>query len=63
MIDEFLHRDLRHLYLWTDTSCTHEYYPQHGFTLVGQFLSEVYDSYAPGYTTYIYKKDISSESK
>ena len=63
MMDEFLHRDLRHLYLWTDTSCTHEYYPQHGFTLVGQFLSEVYDSYAPGYTTYIYKKGISSESK
>ena len=51
-------RDLRHLYLWTDTSCTHEYYPQHGFTLVSQFLSEVYDSYAPGYTTYIYKKGI-----
>ena len=51
------------VYFWTDTSCTHEYYPQHGFTLVGQFLSEVYDSYDPGYTTYIYKKGISSESK
>jgi Acetyltransferase (GNAT) family. len=63
MMDKFRHRDLRHLYLWTDTSCTHEYYPQHGFTLVSQFLSEVYDSYAPGYTTYIYKKGISSESK
>ena len=48
---------MKNLYLWTDTSCTHEYYPQHGFTLVGQFLSEVYDSYAPGYTTYIYKKE------
>ena len=58
MMDKFRHRDLRHLYLWTDTSCTHEYYPQHGFTLVSQFLSEVYDSYAPGYTTYIYKKGI-----
>ena len=63
MMEEFQCRSLRHLYLWTDTSCTHEYYPQHGFTLAGQFLSEVYDSYAPGYTTYIYKKDISSESK
>ncbi len=57
MMDEFQRRDLRNLYLWTDTSCTHEYYPKHGFTLVGQFLSEVYDSYAPGYTTYIYKKE------
>ena len=55
MMEEFQCRSLRHLYLWTDTSCTHEYYPQHGFTLAGQF--------APGYTTYIYKKDISSESK
>ena len=57
MMDEFQRRELKKLYLWTDTSCTHEYYPQHGFTLVGQFLSEVYDSYAPGYTTYIYKKE------
>ena len=41
MMDEFQRRD----------------YPKHGFTLVGQFLSEVYDSYAPGYTTYIYRKE------
>lgn len=34
------------MYLWTDTSCNHDYYPIHGFTLATKYRDSHYSTYA-----------------
>ncbi|WP_290540024.1 hypothetical protein [Alistipes sp.] len=47
-----------HLYLWTDSSCNHEYYARNGYTLVSEFKSEEWAMNDDRYLTYIYKKSV-----
>lgn len=46
------------LYLWTDTSCNHLYYPHNGYTLVSEFRSPYLDGTDEDYRTFIYRKRI-----
>lgn len=46
------------LYLWTDSSCNHDYYAHHGFDRVVVFKSDEWKGDSDEYLTYIYKKDI-----
>lgn len=46
------------VYLWTDSSCNHNYYAHHGFERVAAFKSDEWKTYADEYLTYIFKKDI-----
>jgi len=46
------------LYLWTDSSCSHDYYAHHGFEMVAEFKSDEWKTDANDYLTYIYKKMI-----
>ncbi|MCM1079034.1 MAG: hypothetical protein NC344_04700 [Bacteroidales bacterium] len=48
----------KNIYLWTDSSCNHDYYSRNGFTLVSQFNNEDWDPEDVNYLTYIYKKII-----
>lgn len=48
----------RALYLWTDSSCDHEYYAHHRFEKVAMFKSDEWKTDNEDYLTYIYKKVI-----
>lgn len=48
----------KNLYLWTDSSCNHEYYTHHNFEQVAQFNSDEWKTDANDYLTYIFKKII-----
>lgn len=47
------------IYLWTDSSCNHEYYAHHQFEKVSEFKSEEWKTSNNDYLTYVYHKDIS----
>lgn len=46
------------LFLWTDSSCDHDYYAHHGFEKIVEFKSEEWKSDNDDYMTYIYSKQI-----
>jgi len=48
----------KNLYLWTDSSCNHEFYRRNGFTLVIEFKNDDWDKDNADYLTYIYRKEI-----
>ena len=48
----------KNMYLWTDSSCNHEYYDRNKFTLVSEFKNDDWDATNDSYLTYIYKKTI-----
>lgn len=45
------------MFLWTDITCNHSYYPHHGFELVEEKAFSKYDFEEP-FVVYIYKKEI-----
>ncbi len=48
----------KNMYLWTDSSCNHEYYAHNKFILVSEFKNREWDASNDSYLTYIYKKSI-----
>ena len=46
------------LYLWTDSSCNHDYYAHNGFEKVAEFKSDEWKTDSNDYLTYIYRKSI-----
>lgn len=46
------------LYLWTDSSCDHNYYAHHHFEKVAEFKSDEWKTDHSDYLTYIYKRII-----
>lgn len=46
------------MYLWTDSSCNHDYYAHHSFEKVAAFKSDEWKTDYNDYLTYIYKKII-----
>lgn len=44
------------LYLWTDSSCNHNYYAHNGFEKVAEFKSNEWKIDTDDYLTYIYQK-------
>lgn len=48
----------KNLYLWTDSSCNHDYYAHHQFEKVEEFKSDEWKIDSNDYLTYIYKKTI-----
>ncbi len=55
---EFRKLGFKRMFLWTDTSCDHEYYPAHGFTLATEYRDRHYSTDEADYMTYIYWKQI-----
>lgn len=49
-------RGIKNLSLWTDDSCTHDYYPSHGFRLVASYADSRYSTPREPFRTYIYCK-------
>ncbi|WP_239414071.1 MULTISPECIES: hypothetical protein [Bacteroidaceae] len=56
--EEFRKHRFRKMFLWTDTSCDHDYYPTHGFTLATTYRDRHYSTEEKDYMTYIYWKPI-----
>ena len=48
----------RAMYLWTDSSCDHDYYAHHRFEKVGEFKSDEWKTDTDEYLTYIYRRSI-----
>ncbi len=46
------------MYLWTDSSCNHDYYAHHRFEKVASFKSDEWKTDSDDYLTYIYRKSI-----
>lgn len=46
------------LYLWTDSDCNHQWYPNHGFTLVEAEGNETFSTPDKKFMTYIFKKKL-----
>ena len=46
------------LYLWTDSDCTHHWYPRHGFTLVEEAPNEAFSTPQRQFMTYIFRKEL-----
>ena len=57
-VQEFRKHNFKKMYLWTDTSCNHDYYPNHGFTLATKYRDSHYSTNENDYITYIYWKPI-----
>lgn len=58
IVQEFHKHNFKKMYLWTDTSCNHDYYPNHGFTLATKYRDSHYSTNENDYITYIYWKPI-----
>ena len=58
IVQEFRKHNFKKMYLWTDTSCNHDYYPNHGFTLATKYRDSHYSTNENDYITYIYWKPI-----
>ncbi len=62
LINEIIHlaksKGYKNLYLWTDSSCNHEYYARNGYTLVSEFKSDEWAMNDDCYMTYIYKRSM-----
>ena len=46
------------MYLWTDSDCNHQWYPNHGFTLVEAEGNETFSTPDKNFMTYIFKKKL-----
>ncbi len=46
------------LYLWTDSDCNHQWYPNHGFTLVEAEGNETFSTPDKKFMTYIFRKKL-----
>lgn len=46
------------MYLWTDSSCNHEYYAHNHFLKVAEFKSDEWKTNSEEYLTYIYKREL-----
>ena len=46
------------MYLWTDSDCNHQWYPNHGFTLVAAQRNETFSTPEKNFMTYIFKKQL-----
>lgn len=46
------------MYLWTDSDCNHQWYPNHGFTLVEAQRNETFSTPEKNFMTYIFKKQL-----
>ena len=46
------------LYLWTDCTCNWEYYPKHGYELIGEGIAPEFSTDAAEYTYRMYRKRI-----
>ena len=46
------------LYLWTDSDCTHQWYPRHGFELVEMARNEAFSTPQRDFLTYIFRKEL-----
>lgn len=57
MSDLLKSRNYKNMFLWTDITCNHGYYPHHGFELVNEKAFDKYDADEP-FVVYIYKKEI-----
>ena len=53
----FRERGMKRMFLWTDDSCTHRYYPDHGFKLAASYADPRYSMLEKPYHTYIYWKE------
>ena len=58
IMQEFRAMNAQRMFLWTDTSCDHDYYPAHGFTLASQYRDTHYSTNETDYMTYIYWKPL-----
>lgn len=58
MMQAFRKIDARRMFLWTDTSCDHGYYPAHGFRLASRYRDTHYSTAEADYMTYIYWKPL-----
>lgn len=46
------------MYLWTDSDCNHQWYPQHGYTLVEATPYRAFSTPSRDFFTYIFCKDL-----
>ena len=58
MMQEFSAMGTKRMFLWTDTSCDHDYYPAHGFALASRYRDTHYSTEEADYMTYIYWKPL-----
>lgn len=58
IMQEFRAMNAQRMFLWTDTSCDHDYYPAHDFTLASQYRDTHYSTNETDYMTYIYWKPL-----
>lgn len=46
------------MYLWTDSDCNHQWYPNHGFSLVESECNETFSTPEKNFMTYIFRKKL-----
>ncbi|MCR5762719.1 MAG: hypothetical protein K6G00_04970 [Treponema sp.] len=59
LINRFLQKGFKNMYLWTDCTCNWQYYPRHGYELIEKReYAKFSDSDGSDFMTYIYKKSL-----
>jgi GNAT superfamily N-acetyltransferase len=58
LIERLRERGIEWLYLWTDCTCNWEYYPKHGYELIGEGTVPEFSTDAEVYTYRMFRKKI-----
>lgn len=58
LLERLRERGIEWLYLWTDCTCNWQYYPKHGYELIGQGIAPEFSTADEEYTYRMYRKRI-----
>ena len=58
LLERLRQRGIEWLYLWTDCTCNWQYYPKHGYELIGQGIAPEFSTADEEYTYRMYRKRI-----
>lgn len=58
LIEQLRRLGIEWLYLWTDCTCNWEYYPKHGYELIGEGIAPEFSTDTEVYTYRMYRKNI-----
>lgn len=58
LIERLRERGIEWLYLWTDCTCNWQYYPKHGYELIGQGIAPEFSTADENYYYMFFRKNI-----
>ena len=58
LLERLRERGIEWLYLWTDCTCNWQYYPKHGYELIGRGIAPEFSTAEENYNYMFFRKNI-----